>query len=529
MKLTTLLFGLLLAVGWTSSAYAQALTEGIFTKSLPQATTMNAPAMAPNRVTGVSSVVKDKAYYQQFKYSWTDDDTGVTYTDVDPTEPATNPYQIYELLRFVYSNRYFPGPTYSAYLPSLEREDPVYYGPISGGWNIYDESSTTSANVTFSPQSSYYTVRTRTVNDVTITTTTGDLGASNNYMTLNGTTTISPSLGTITKIVFNGYSNQYPVNRLSTTTGNYSVSNNVGTWTGNASSVTFTSSSAARCSSIVVTVSKPSDSDNANLFTPYEDGYTVLVVAVNNTTSLEYEDASGPWSSHFTSKSQLIEYFRNNVDFVKLLTDGMRIGEGQGTGTVFRCDGRYNKFFFLGKGQARKKSPRILERCNNGGFYNNYGSWVTYQDWYSESVPFKEMFEQFSPTTGERGSEITDFYSKLREGNVYDVEHDCGSVIQSEHQFSLSGNEGTDYYAFSGLNFFVPDYRLLWWSTTETYNNRTYTVDGRDMKPYESTNTTTGAHGNAFINSNINYSYWSAYYANYNQTYAPKVGVYRMN
>lgn len=517
MKLTTLLFGLLLAVGWTGNASAQALSDGIFTKSLPQATTMNAPAMAPNRVTGVSSVVKDKAYYQQFKYSWTDDDTGVTYTDVDPTEPATNPYQIYELLRFVYRNRYFPGPTYSAYLPSLEREDPVYYGPISGGWNIYDESSTTSANVTFSPQSSYYTVRTRTVNDVTITTTNGDLGVSNYYMTLNGTTTISPSLGTITKIVFNGYSNQYPVNRLSTTTGNYSVSNNVGTWTGNASSVTFTSSSAARCSSIVVTVSKPSDSDNANLFTPYEDGYTVLVVALNNNVTL-VDESNEQWASYFTTKAQLIEYFRNNVDFVKLLTDGLRIGEGQETGTVFRCDGRYNKFFFLGKGQARKKSPRHLQRIANG----------TYEFWYGESVPFKEMFEQFSPTTGEKGSEIDDFYDKLREGNVYDVEHDCASVIQSEHQFSLSGNSGTDYYAFAGLNFFVPDYRLLWWSTTETYNNRTYTVDGRDMKPYESTNTSTGAHSTAFVPSSTNYSYWSAYYANYNPNYAPKVGIYRI-
>ena len=548
MKLTTLLFGLLLAVGWTGNASAQALSDGIFTKSLPQATTMNAPAMAPNRVTGVSSVVKDKAYYQQFKYSWTDDDTGVTYTDVDPTEPATNPYQIYELLRFVYTNRYFPGPSYSAYLPSLEREDPVYYGGISGGWDIPGGTLNPVGNITITTTRSGYSGNRRYIhfhsiavydldgNELTAWTCPSSGGAQfPNTWTITGATPtrtetsagytyayIQAATGTITipasdlngatkvRVVINTrYSNSGP-------TLSYTVD---GTTTTQAVTGTFTD--------YTWNISGTSTNDE-NYYTPYEDGYTVLVVAVNNTTSLEYEDASGPWSSHFTSKSQLIEYFRNNVDFVKLLTDGMRIGEGQGTGTVFRCDGRYNKFFFLGKGQARKKSPRILERCNNGGFYNNYGSWVTYQDWYSESVPFKEMFEQFSPTTGERGSEITDFYSKLREGNVYDVEHDCGSVIQSEHQFSLSGNEGTDYYAFSGLNFFVPDYRLLWWSTTETYNNRTYTVDGRDMKPYESTNTSTGAHGTAFVPSSTNYSYWSAYYAQYNPQYAPKVGIYRI-
>ena len=161
-KLTTLLFGLLLAVGWTSNASAQALPEGGFTKrmGLPdvgvnsgivnakkiatmpmmtmptgESTQMSAPAQAPKRATGVSSVVHDKAYYQQFKYSWTGAD-GVTHDNVDPTEPATDPYQIYELLRFVYGNPNFPGPTYSAYTPNYQREDPVYYGAINGGWDI---------------------------------------------------------------------------------------------------------------------------------------------------------------------------------------------------------------------------------------------------------------------------------------------------------------------------------------------------------------------------------------------------------
>ena len=102
-KLTTLLFGLLLAVGWTSSVSAQ-------------------------------SVVHNKAYYDALTYKWTDAD-GVTH-ESKSTDLATDPYQIYELLRFVYGNPAFPGPKYGAYTSSFVREDPISYDPIQGGWNI---------------------------------------------------------------------------------------------------------------------------------------------------------------------------------------------------------------------------------------------------------------------------------------------------------------------------------------------------------------------------------------------------------
>ena len=76
-------------------------------------------------------------------------------------------------------------------------------------------------------------------------------------MALRGNNTISTTNGTITKIVFNGYSTQYPVTNLSTTTGSYTTSNNVGTWTGNATSVTLASgTNYVVCSSIVVTVER---------------------------------------------------------------------------------------------------------------------------------------------------------------------------------------------------------------------------------------------------------------------------------
>lgn len=117
------------------------------------------------------------------------------------------------------------------------------------------QTSTTSSDVTIGPLNTWTTTRTYTVDGVTLTTSTGDLGY-NTYMRLNGTNTISVTDGTITKIVFNGSNTSNPVTRLSTTTGSYTTSNNVGTWTGNANSVSFNASSVVYVTSVVVTVTR---------------------------------------------------------------------------------------------------------------------------------------------------------------------------------------------------------------------------------------------------------------------------------
>ena len=179
-KLTTFMFGLLLAVGWTGSAQAQALPQGGFSERLgladigvqvnnnalasmqkkaitfktpvsdlimsqkesklinaqglpkPQnSKAFNAPRRADDIPDMVSLTAEDAA---KLFYKWTDAN-GQEHESA-ATEVATDPYQIYEFLRFVYGNPAFPGPTYSAYKPDGTREDPVYYGAIGGGWNI---------------------------------------------------------------------------------------------------------------------------------------------------------------------------------------------------------------------------------------------------------------------------------------------------------------------------------------------------------------------------------------------------------
>ncbi len=281
----------------------------------------------------------------------------------------------------------------------------------------------------------------------------------------------------------------------------------------------FTSTSRTSPNTLTATINFPAKV-NESTYMPDEEGYTALLVQVKNNGQIYDEPSAYIGAFEFTDSVDVINYISNNIKSVQLLTDGMRIGEGEDVGTVFNCSGTYNKFFFLGKGRARKKSSGVLASINLTGNLK----WPSYA---CEQGPFKYMFEQFSPTGGEAGQQITDFYIEMMDGAVYDVVHDCASVIQQAHQFSMSGNTGTQEYAMSGMNFFIPDYRLKYWTlvdTIGTYSDGsawTETVDGRDMNPYMQADAN-GKTGIAYVGA----SYFAVNYAQYNPSHAPKVGLY---
>ncbi len=251
-------------------------------------------------------------------------------------------------------------------------------------------------------------------------------------------------------------------------------------------------------------------------YKPTEEGYTALIVAVKNQTTHPATESQYD-GRYFYNKADIINYFTNNIDSIQLLVDGMRIGKGSdySIGTVFNCGGTYNKFFFLGKGQAKQK-PDVVREAE-----------IYMQHDLGEYVPFKYMFEQFSPTGLQSGDQTENFYSLMNEGNVYSVVHDCRSVIELGHQFSMSGNAGETAYAMTGMNFFIPDYRLKYWSGTYTMNDVDYNVDGRIVNPYQRES----SDGNPEKNQSLmfdTHSLHSAWYTNYNQDYAPKVGLYKI-
>ncbi len=151
----------------------------------------------------------------------------------------------------------------------------------------------TNSDVTFLPEYSSSVLRTKTVDNVTLTTTSGDLGYSD-AMRLNGTVSLSTTEGTITKIVFTGSNTSYPVSRLTPASGTYAVANNVGIWTGDASSVSFTASNQVRCSNIIVTVTKSGNGSGSG-----NDGFTLLNNFLDNSTYTQVGQVvfTLPWKS----------------------------------------------------------------------------------------------------------------------------------------------------------------------------------------------------------------------------------------
>ena len=728
-KILTMLFGLLLAVGWTSSASAQTLPEdavsrygvkpivradgrvplsmvntlqpsfevvkqetggeisrlnapkrkprakAVVNQNNGQGTKLNAPMRTP-------SATLSYADASNLKYNWRNPNTGAYGNEVPATEVAKDPYQIYQLLKYVYTEPSFPGPYTNAYTSSGQPEDPVYYGGIAGGWNIpfqtqnLTPTSLSIGDITINTSSyavlfkSIYVYDANSGSLLTSWTSSGNVTAngdnydyvlpdgwstnwyfrrvnmgSNDYVGLltsgsdPGSLTISASAinyATNVRIVINGYgyeSGQTII--INDETWNLPTSQNSHTWyvdgptdidkettptdvlitlmdshlfvnsiyvydartssvitkwvastatlpTGWYSSNTFSSSYTeydgypyrnmngggtiripasffTHSDSIFVYMAIQGDSEDeraklefcrsdiyyyyyyrengsgfgqtirfpevipSETYKPTE-GYTALVVVVKNDnqpyTGEKFHDG---WE--FTDSVSLINYIKNNIDSVKLLTDGMRIGTGEGAGTVFNCEGTYNKFFFLSKGRARKKASAVYTAM---GLEDD--PWPSYA---CEEGPFKYMFEQFSPTTGVRGDEIEDFYSEMIDGHVYNVVHDCASVIQTGHQFSLTGNAGKGSFTFKGMNFFIPDYRLKYWvgldsiGVGEADENGEYAsyiffdCDGRDMNPYMVANAT-GYTGVA----NQSSSTFAVNYAQYNPEHAPKVGIY---
>ena len=706
IKLTTLLFGLLLAVGWTSNASAQKLPDKSLADELTAVDVIDAErrTMDAESADGhighshsATHAKNNKRRFGPFRSGQELDMKSVTKAQADSwtydwydannskhtskfSEVAKDPYQMYELLRQIYMDNRFPGPTYSAYTKNDVRERKVYYGAIQGGWDIEGPgtpvTSTIQAstyndiviNVNVSSGSYYNYARIYSIKILSgnSTISSWDYATNGRYFpdgwTLNGTWSFDTSNYLYTSsnsntLVFSkdklkghenvtveivahdynynatGYRRVYvngsyknlnssdqtlswpidpsgqevqtvngvfgvgnitisgnnrnaaiksiKVTSGSTTLFNWSYAENGRNFTpgldvsstysyndtygwicfntnldpyklygwlfGNHNNVTVTitgynrgGSSADPASIIVNGVEQTipntyTSNDNPQTYTwvfngqayphtdydpdyykPTEEGYTALIVAVKNHTTHPATESQYD-GRYFYNKADIINYFTNNIDSIQLLVDGMRIGKGSdySIGTVFNCGGTYNKFFFLGKGQAKQK-PDVVRETE-----------IYMQHDLGEYVPFKYMFEQFSPTGLQSGDQTENFYSLMNEGNVYSVVHDCRSVIELGHQFSMSGNAGETAYAMTGMNFFIPDYRLKYWTDTYTYHEVDYNVDGRIVNPYQRES----SDGNPEKNQSLmfdTHSLHSAWYTNYNQDYAPKVGLYKI-
>ena len=446
-KFLILTFGLLLAVGWTSSAQAQKLAKPTIpenlrhsvqkesaTSRIPDAFgangSMRAPQRTPNTIT--ADEVRTGEWWSSKTYTWYDTypSSGTGHT-ASFTEPATDPYQMMYMVREIYTNPLYPGIQYDEVYQSA-----TPYPGIGHGWEIPGSFDFDNIEIYLSDRYAYVTaiiVTDENDNELTewysnddlptywsststLRSTTYNDGTNNyyaSYMYNGGTITIP-------KRLFSSASTIYIYVYAATSSSSYIGINGL---------YGYLSSTWTRYS-----LSYTSEIDNP----PSYNGYTVMLVKVkDDATDFPYITSTG---------QDLIDGCFSKYESIEMLTDGLRVGEGtSNAGTVFAYTGDLNRFFFIGKGKTAQ---------------------------FSVVAPFYEMYEEFSPTTVDEGAEITDFYEKMKQGETYNIIHDCQSVSQMEHYFSMSGKAGTTENRVNSLVLYIPDDRSK--SPSDGYVYRDY-------------------------------------------------------
>ncbi|MBQ9576067.1 MAG: hypothetical protein IJV11_04235 [Muribaculaceae bacterium] len=463
-KLTTLLFGLLLAVGWTSVAQAQLLRESdraawvatttptrpividdansltalIQSSSRKMMAPANAPLRSPNTIT--ADVTHTRTWYDGKTYTWYPSLTqGTQGTTASYTEVATDPYQMAYMVMNLYMDPNIPGIQYDEV---YQRATP--YPSIGNGWGI---TGTNFSDIVITMNNSYAYFTAITISDPN----NNDAVVASWSYSSNGTTlptnwvgsnsiTYSRQYGcymngggsiTIPSSLVSGVSSQLKVTVTARTRTGYNGTINI-------AGATATLGTSSQDWYITLT---------GNITPPYENGYTVLLVKVKS-------DATGVPSTTSTAAG-LIDSCFSKFESIELLTDGLRVGEGtSNAGTVFSYTGMLNRFFFISKGKTAQ-----------------FGSYA----------PFYNMYEEFSPTTTDEGAEITDFYAEMTAGSSYPIIHDCASVSYLEHYFSMSGKTGTDEKSMSSLVFYIPDDRST--SPRDSTDGNSYVFRDYDHQP----------------------------------------------
>ena len=201
-------------------------------------------------------------------------------------------------------------------------------------------------------------------------------------------------------------------------------------------------------------------------YKPKEEGYTTLIVKV--------KDDWKPVMKQNLSQNETLNYIANSIESVQILTDGVYIpatgADGKknpNPGAVYRLSGNANRLFFMTKGRGRAVPG-----------WNSYEVIRSY-------APFNGMFEEYSPVAVSGGQVVENFYTKLVDGDIFKVEHDCSSVPGNEHYFCMMGAKGTKKFDVTDLIVTIPDYRLWYWNQRDKQgtSNMIYTTYNKNYAP----------------------------------------------
>ena len=243
---------------------------------------------------------------------------------------------------------------------------------------------------------------------------------------------------------------------------------------------------------------------NPNEYTPDEDGLTLLLVEMKD--GAQYNSVTTEPSDYASLRNTFDIMFKS----VRVVTHSKKSGTGAEAGTLFKIDcDKMNRFFFLGKGRLRLYNSDIWNNTSASTYMRHKLSEGESHasSTQSESRPFYQMFEQFSPVslTSSTGN-ATDIYQALVNMESYSVEHDCETIPfisannANGHEFNLYGKESTseDCQDIRDLMLFIPDYRMQWW--------------------YEAVNSSRDGVGSESASSDM--------FKNYNKSHMPTMGLY---
>ena len=509
-KFLILLFGLFLAVGWTSDASAQKLPQGKPWYKSPFFQRMTKPTMtdgskaqpfelsddqtaieedtngkrnAPRRAnyTSTAAVTHVKSWYDAKHYTWYDADDNAQTASY--TDPVTDAHQMFWFIRNLYSDQTMPGIKFSIAQTDGDGNngfDLAYEGCDFGYWVSGDVTKDIRINI-----NSYCYITAIWVYDYAgneITSYDVDDSTLPTGWSMPNSSSMTRTREYVTTSSGSAYWYYWKLTSNSSTsfTRAFVISKDLFTGKGGVYVRILArqdaSSSATRDNTCYVSRynynkggyyvgEKLNMANNWDYYTvqvngpvtpPDENGYSVAIVKLN-------DDYSGRTEEYTYTDSALYSFYDKYVDEIQLLTDGLRVNENtDNAGTLFAYTGDVNRFYFISKG---KLYPI-------GGSEN---SWTTNSNTnvyerHADRAPFYNMYEEFSPFVESGTEDHSDFYEKLKQGKTYPILHDCQSVSHMIHYFAMSGSGGDTENRVNSLVLYIPDNR-------GNYSSRTYDVN----------------------------------------------------
>lgn len=424
----------------------------------------------------VYPVVHDKAWYDDpanvAPFTWTDE-AGVVHEN-KVSDKATNPLHIIALLSYVYTNPKIPGVKYaipdSAGMEKIYRYIPTVHkmnGQVENENGDFDYDGRNQ----YGPTWQGYAVRTNNL----------DTKVDYSRRVRSGLYT-----GDVLPDDWNyNYEHSLDCNRnglLAWTVGNPYFSNKDGN------------------GEVIVQ-------------DPIEHGLTIFLVKMkdtylynNNNGTVKPEivqNTSDLTPSQYGVSQTLYNSINSEIESVQLITNSVRIEDAESkanynSGTLFSVDEpNMNRFYFIGKGK-----PRMTIK-----------------------MPMAPLFEEFSPISSLLNGWKMDFYDQLMNGKIFTMQHDCSSVPEQAHAFSMHGLQyqgdgaASHHRDVEGVNLWIPDYRMKYWEygkgEFENYLPASREGFGRDLyKAYHN-------------RENPNERVWRVIrYFNYNPLHAPSLALY---